>query len=453
MLTRDIDLQDAILDLLDNCVDGVQRSETARNLKRIRPYAGYWAKITLSADEFVIEDNCGGIPWALHDYAFRLGRLPGQDPRAGRRAIGTYGIGMKRAVFKMGEDCTIETHASDASYRVHFSADWMGNESDWGVDTVALRPAQARGTKIVVRTLRAGIRAQFASSTFLDKFREALSTYYAYILGKGFEVYLNGVGIPPRQMRLLFADSADTSFEAHRIEPFIYQAEQDGVSVFLAVGFTRGIPSAEEAEESRENYKDRYSSADAGWTVVCNDRTVLYADRSSMTGWGVAGVPLYHTQFIAISGIVLFTADDPARLPTTTTKRGLDPQSDLYLHVKDKMVEGMKLFTSYTNLWKEKALVESSRSEFAKTTTSSLSELQARLATVKMNPTRGILPGKQYVPTLPRPHAQASDVRISFKKPAREVRRVSKHLFGTPDRKPADVGEECFDLLLKESEG
>ncbi len=32
MLTRDIALDDAILDLLDNCVDGIQRSETKRNL-------------------------------------------------------------------------------------------------------------------------------------------------------------------------------------------------------------------------------------------------------------------------------------------------------------------------------------------------------------------------------------------------------------------------------------
>ena len=61
---------------------------------------------------------------------------------------------------------------------------------------------------------------------------------------------------------------------------------------------------------------------DAGWTIICNDRAVLYCDRTELTGWGDAGVPRYHTQFIAISGIVEFQSNDAAKLPTTTTKRG-----------------------------------------------------------------------------------------------------------------------------------
>ena len=39
MLTRDIDLEDAILDLLDNCVDGILRSHGAAN--NSRPYQGF----------------------------------------------------------------------------------------------------------------------------------------------------------------------------------------------------------------------------------------------------------------------------------------------------------------------------------------------------------------------------------------------------------------------------
>ena len=66
---------------------------------------------------------------------------------------------------------------------------------------------------------------------------------------------------------------------------------------------------------------------DAGWTIICNDRAVLYCDRTELTGWGEAGVPRYHTQFIAISGIVEFQSNDPAKLPTTTTKRGIDASS------------------------------------------------------------------------------------------------------------------------------
>ena len=100
MITRDIELQDAILDLLDNCVDGIRRIGAKSGDK---PYTGRYAHITFGQDQFCIEDNCGGIPIATaRDYAFRMGRpVDANVPPKG--TIGVYGIGMKRAIFKMGQ--------------------------------------------------------------------------------------------------------------------------------------------------------------------------------------------------------------------------------------------------------------------------------------------------------------------------------------------------------------
>ena len=114
------------------------------------------------------------------------------------------------------------------------------------------------------------------------------------------------------------------------------------------------IPSQEDINDEQE--EKRYSSMDAGWTIICNDRAVLYCDRTELTGWGDARVPRYHTQFIAISGIVKFQSNDATKLPTTTTKRGIDASSSLYLQVKNMMREGMLIFTNYTNKWKGNAL-------------------------------------------------------------------------------------------------
>jgi hypothetical protein len=61
MLTRDIALTDALLDLVDNCVDGATRQLKGR-LRGAKPYDGYEARLTLSAASFDISDNCGGIP-------------------------------------------------------------------------------------------------------------------------------------------------------------------------------------------------------------------------------------------------------------------------------------------------------------------------------------------------------------------------------------------------------
>ena len=75
MLTRDIELKDAVLDLLDNCVDGLMRSIPTSKLKQHKPYADHWAKLTFSRDKFTIEDNCGGIDRVLaRNSAFRMGR-------------------------------------------------------------------------------------------------------------------------------------------------------------------------------------------------------------------------------------------------------------------------------------------------------------------------------------------------------------------------------------------
>ncbi len=98
MLPRDIKLEDAILDLIDNCVDGAMRQQKSK-LKQKTPFKGYFAKLRLSADGFEITDNCGGIPKDYVEEAFSLGR-PKVDKDKDLPTIGMYGIGMKRAVFK-----------------------------------------------------------------------------------------------------------------------------------------------------------------------------------------------------------------------------------------------------------------------------------------------------------------------------------------------------------------
>ena len=128
MLTRDIELVDAILDLLDNCVDGILRQE--RNNSGQTPYKGYEAEIKFDAKSFSISDNCGGIPWDLHEYAFRMGK---EDPdRDGDLpTVGVYGIGMKRAIFKIGKQCSILTQNKEDCYKVDITPGWIDDSDNW----------------------------------------------------------------------------------------------------------------------------------------------------------------------------------------------------------------------------------------------------------------------------------------------------------------------------------
>src|SRR5438552_15452759 len=101
-----------------------------------KPYTGHWAHIEYGKDSFTISDNCGGIPWALHDYAFRMGRA--QDrPIDTPGTVGVYGIGMKRAIFKLGTECLISTRHKRDEYNIEITPEWMKDEADWDITAKA----------------------------------------------------------------------------------------------------------------------------------------------------------------------------------------------------------------------------------------------------------------------------------------------------------------------------
>ena len=449
MLTRDIKLEDAIMDLLDNCVDGILRTGAG---EADQPYAGFWAAITFDADSFVIEDNCGGIPSDLLEYAFRLGRVPGYpDDQKPRGAVGAYGIGMKRAIFKMGGSCIISTQREQAGYEVTISSQWLQDEDDWDLPFSQTEHSGGEdGTRIVVGDLNDGIATAFGEQrqAFESDLHEMVSTHYSFIIDKGFNVTVNG--FPVRSRSRGFVYTPDVAPNVPAVRPFTYQAETaEGVEIFMAVGFNQAIPSEDDASEEQEGASR--SSEDAGWTVVCNDRAVLFCDRSELTGWGESGVPRYHTQFIAISGVVEFRCEDPAKLPTTTTKRGVDASSLLYLQVKNKMRDGMRLFTSYTNRWK--ARPRDVEEQFAAGRIATFAELKEGVMEVPtVRTTVPFAIGHQFNPSLPTPARDEPRIRrISFTRSAEDVRVVAEYLFRDSGRHPAVVGEECFEIVLQEA--
>ena len=75
MLTKDIELTRAIIDLVDNCIDGARRLRPKGN------YKGLYTRIETTKEYFKIVDNCGGISIELAcKYAFRFGRPPEMRP-------------------------------------------------------------------------------------------------------------------------------------------------------------------------------------------------------------------------------------------------------------------------------------------------------------------------------------------------------------------------------------
>ena len=97
MLVRDILLERAILDLVDNSVDGAKRLRPASPMN----FDKLVVTIEMGANQFKISDNCGGFDInTATSYAFRFGRPAEADQTP--YSIGQFGVGMKRALFKFG---------------------------------------------------------------------------------------------------------------------------------------------------------------------------------------------------------------------------------------------------------------------------------------------------------------------------------------------------------------
>lgn len=445
MLTRDISLDDSILDLLDNCIDGVVRSLGNRPQGE-EAYDGFEARIEMNTKRFTIRDNCGGIPLEIaREKAFMMGRPPADAE--GLPTIGMYGIGMKRAIFKLGRSCQVHSHHDGIGFVVTISPDWMNDQNDWDLPIAAETGTISNGTLIVVDRLNDEVARRFdeQNDDFIEQFRKYVSEYYSLIISKGFSVFVNGKRVEARPFRLLSVDPAAAATSDRMLAPYVFKATVDGVVVEIYAGLYRELSGEDEEEDDLET---RGTRDDAGWTIACNDRVVVYRDRTRLTGWGEAGVPSYHNQFIGITGIVFMYAADPWKLPLTTTKRGLDASSEVYLIVKEYMREATRHFTTFTNRWKQhprerERIYRESRGV-------DIAQLRVTSDGLKMSEVRKVPGGRQFKPPLPIP-PQAGEVRVAFSKPRTEVQRVSRFIFGEPDRKPREVGSAAFERVLREA--
>ena len=126
MLVKDITLSDAIGDLIDNSVDGAkQYTKDKNNLSK------FHIEITATEAHFFINDNCGGIEVNVaREYAFRFGRAA--EYKAITKSIGQFGIGMKRAFFKIGNLILVNSVAPKSSFALKIDVnEWREKKDNW----------------------------------------------------------------------------------------------------------------------------------------------------------------------------------------------------------------------------------------------------------------------------------------------------------------------------------
>jgi predicted NAD-dependent protein-ADP-ribosyltransferase YbiA (DUF1768 family) len=225
------------------------------------------------------------------------------------------------------------------------------------------------------------------------------------------------------------------------IAPYIYQSDSDGVRVEVMVGFFAPF----ESDPDEDPMAGR--TEEAGWTIVCNDRVIVYKDKTILTGWG-DGAPNYHPQFRQISGLVTFTSAEPKKLPITTTKRGINAQNPIFLEVRRRMRDGLTVFTSFTNALK-KLDVKERDNLFRSASPVEVKVLRVQAKKIKPDSwakERGGT-GRIYYPPLPKV-AESNNRKMVFSRPIDQIRKVARFLLGEPDTLPSETAAAAFDHVL-----
>jgi hypothetical protein len=328
MFTRDISLEDPLLDMIDNAIDGLARNYDPEMFKQIGALTGqnegakHRIDVAYSKKRIAISDNCGGIPFEIaRDDVFNFGHSLTFEPPVSKQ-LGIYGVGLKRAAFKMGRRIRIVSRAQTDGFYLDWDVDKWSKKDDRLEDwTVPIRKAggtratKSRGTKIVVERLRPEVISVLETPEFDGRLRQRIATTYTWFLGTKVTVTLNGRNVDPFKIPLASSQG---------LRPAMEMASLDSVDATLWAGVTeRGLKGREERN--------------AGWYVMCNGRVVVAADKSDLTGWGEGAMPQWHDKYRGFVGLAFFTSDDALALPWTTTKRGLHRESAAYMTCLNRM--------------------------------------------------------------------------------------------------------------------
>lgn len=353
MLVKDIELLPAVLDLVDNSVDGALRLVLAQpdgreRLASDRPYEGLHIDLTATPDQFQIKDNCGGIDIATaRNYAFRFGRP--QDFPDLKGSVGQFGVGMKRALFKLGRNFLIDSRTTTSRFLLEVDIEqWeQQSDTDWSFtltdanDNYRPPSPDAVGTEILVSDLHSSVRDDFSSSQTIAGLRYQLRMRHREAMERGMLIMLNDEAVRPFVPQLLASDAIRPINRDFRIEE-----EAGTVFVRIYCGIAPAPDRNRNIDEDRaENF---VREIDAGWYVFCNNRLLISADRSMLTGWG-NGLPVYHPQYRLFRGYVYLDSENSELLPWNTTKTGVDTDSRIWRRVFTDVLQAGQEVVQFLN--------------------------------------------------------------------------------------------------------
>lgn len=314
MLIKDITLRDAIGDLVDNAVDAIKACAEDKN-----DLSHFKVEVTLNENEFTILDNGQGMSTEIaRTTAFNFGKAA--EHKLIENSIGQFGIGMKRAFFKIGSMISVHSVTNKSLFDIDIDVpQWLGKK-EWEFafkeETLQEETQQQGETGFFVRLteLTDDAKTSFGNMQFVNQLQKEIEYEHMLNIGKGLDIIINGYKLRQTNITLVCNEE---------IKPTYWEKQSDDLMVKIMAGI-----SSKNDEEG-------------GWYVFCNDRLILAKDKSANTVWTGRqgdGVPLWHAQYHRFRGFVFFEAKDSSNLPWNTTKTGMDMDSPVYQKVRTQMI-------------------------------------------------------------------------------------------------------------------
>lgn len=416
MLTRDIGLMECILDLIDNSIHSLIRTHHFDVMGIItgeeKPTLTHKPTIDLNFSDsfFSIVDSCGGIKKEdARNGVFLFGK---REKEKGYAGLGLYGVGMKRAFFKLGRKIDFISRTDEDLYQVNIDVDeWRKNEKDW---TFPFAPEPEKtalkvpGVAIKISNLLPEVAKRLSLTTFRNELIKKIQSSYTLFLMIGLEITVNGKKVESRL----------PPFASKRITPARKNLMVDGVEILIIVGLT--------PKEMREPQ---------GWYVFCNGRMIVEADKSGLTGWGEDRFPVFANKFNHFLGLVYFSSLELEKLPWTTTKSEVVKDSPVFRAALNEMRIQAKpilnlLSSFYPSTSEEEKIVQ--RELLFDTEAVTVDQLSKEESIFRAEP------------IIHKP----TEVNIKYKKPLSEVEKIRKRL-GKPRMSYIKVGEYTFEYYLE----
>ncbi|MCB1734031.1 MAG: ATP-binding protein [Gammaproteobacteria bacterium] len=331
---RDITPLECIYDLIDNSIDAARNriSETNPAQPRDNPlpssYDGYRVEINVTFDQIKISDNCKGVSRnALSESMFVTGR-ESHEPYS----IGHFGIGLKRALLKLGRSYKLESDNGEEGFSLDFKESTIG-ASSVPEKAVSKKTSGRRFFTIEISSINAEVANAITQPRWTDDAVGKISARYGIIINKGFDIVINEKRVEG------FAPSVRDDDLFDPVEEAI--PTTSGVEIYIQTGTHEDYLMSYEKNwkmKCNDHLTDQY-----GWYFVCNDRVLVVADHSSRLGWKQR----WHSEYYGFVGWVHFIAKDGSKLPWDTKKTDISADSNVFREVREKLHK-------YANDWKKK---------------------------------------------------------------------------------------------------